>query len=162
MVGKRKPSSPWFHNERRRLRLEGPVRRAYPEFVRNRREGDSILAKTPSLSGLIYSGTLAVPDYPDRQVEILFPRGFTPERVEVRVDGPTESPHRYPDGTLCIWYPRDPAKRRWTERRGLVELIDLTAIHLFKEAWWRETDEWIGEEAPHSPVGAKTRSDVRS
>src|SRR2546422_7956217 len=24
--------------------------------------------------------------------------------------------------------------------------------HLFREAWWRETDEWLGPEAPHAPA----------
>jgi hypothetical protein len=26
----------------------------------------------------------------------------------------------------------------------------MIAEHLFKEAWWRERGEWIGEEYPHS------------
>jgi hypothetical protein len=24
-------------------------------------------------------------------------------------------------------------------------------VHLFKEAYWRETGEWLGPEAPHRP-----------
>jgi hypothetical protein len=27
----------------------------------------------------------------------------------------------------------------------------MAAEHLFKEAWWRENDEWLGEEHPHDP-----------
>jgi hypothetical protein len=30
-----------------------------------------------------------------------------------------------------------------------VALLDAIAIHLFKEAWWREHREWLGPEAPH-------------
>jgi hypothetical protein len=28
-------------------------------------------------------------------------------------------------------------------------LFGMIAEHLFKEAWWREHGEWLGEEYPH-------------
>ena len=28
----------------------------------------------------------------------------------------------------------------------------MIAEHLFKEAWWREHDEWLGEEYPHDEL----------
>jgi hypothetical protein len=34
----------------------------------------------------------------------------------------------------------------------VVELISQIKIHLFKEAYWRETGEWLGQEAPHEPL----------
>jgi len=27
----------------------------------------------------------------------------------------------------------------------------MVAAHLFEEAYWRETGEWLGDEAPHPP-----------
>ena len=86
----------------------------------------------------------------DRAVRIVF-AGFEPA---VFVDGPTASPHRYRNGSLCMWYPPDPPDRRWCFDDGLPELINHIALHLFREAWWRETGglnggEWCGDEAPH-------------
>jgi hypothetical protein len=85
-----------------------------------------------------------------------------PELTRVYADGPDESPHRYapapkdPRSSLCIWYPNDPPERRWVPQDGLLSLIEMTRIHLFKEAFWRETGEWLGEEAPHQiPSGGK-------
>lgn len=67
----------------------------------------------------------------------------------VLVDGPTTSPHRYDDGSLCMWHPNDPSAHRWLPEDGLLDLLDATADHLFREAWWRDHDEWLGPEAPH-------------
>ena len=48
-----------------------------------------------------------------------------------------------------MWYPHDPIDRRWVFEDGLLDLIGLVIAHLFWEAWWRETGEWLGEEVPH-------------
>ena len=34
-------------------------------------------------------------------------------------------------------------------RDGLLTLIEMAPVHLFKEAWYRETGEWLGEEVSH-------------
>ena len=71
---------------------------------------------------------------------------------EVFADGPTDSPHRYADRgrtELCLWLPGDELERRWRVEDGLLALFGIATHHLFKEAWWRETGEWLGEEAPH-------------
>jgi hypothetical protein len=67
----------------------------------------------------------------------------------IRVDGPPDSRHRFADGTLCVWDWRGPVHERWEFRDGLLHLIGLAVEHLFKEAWWRENQEWLGPEAPH-------------
>ncbi len=67
----------------------------------------------------------------------------------IRADGPSDSPHRYADGSLCIWDWRGPAHQRWEVRDGLLHLVGLVEVHLFKESWWRENREWLGPEAPH-------------
>jgi hypothetical protein len=67
----------------------------------------------------------------------------------VLVDGPKDSPHRFGDRSLCMWHPRDPFDQRWVFQDGLVALLGYVIAHLFREAWWRETGEWLGPEAGH-------------
>jgi hypothetical protein len=55
-----------------------------------------------------------------------------------RADGPRESPHRYPDGSLCMWYPQDPPEQKWVFDDGLLALLNYIQAHLFREAWWGE------------------------
>lgn len=40
---------------------------------------------------------------------------------------------------------------RWTLRDGLASLIDLTRVHLVKEAWWRATTQWSEYEKHTQP-----------
>lgn len=90
---------------------------------------------------------LQVPHNEPRNVEIVFEnRSYTPR---ILADGPSESPHRWPDGSLCLWHPKAPIEKRWDFEDGLLVLINLVQAHLFREAWWRENGEWLGPEAPH-------------
>ncbi len=72
------------------------------------------------------------------------------------------SKHRNPDGSLCLYYPRDPIERRWHSELGLATLLELIAEHLFAEVRWRSTGgdnggEWVLDEAPHGfPIGPRT------
>lgn len=90
----------------------------------------------------------------------LTPTGLEPQRVtiEFAANGPDApyiyvagpgSPHRYDDGSLCIWYPHDPPSRRWHWHDGGAALAAHICAHLIREAWWRQTGEWVGEEVPH-------------
>ena len=99
--------------------------------------------------GRRYALDIQVPFYEEvRHVTIDFPTRSAVVPT-IRADGPTESPHRYPDGAICIWYPWDPSAERWVVTDGLLHLIRLVEVHLFREAWWREHHEWLGPEAPH-------------
>lgn len=61
-----------------------------------------------------------------------------------------ESPHRMPDDSLCLFHPSDPVERRWTADKGLDELLNLAARHLFAEDYWRSSNHhWPFDEAPH-------------
>jgi len=85
--------------------------------------------------------------HPPRHVRIVFAGiGSVPF---VYVDGPAESPHRYSDGSLCMWYPYDPESSRWTRREGAAALLGHITAHLIREEWWRKTGEWVGDEAAH-------------
>ena len=105
--------------------------------------------------GYEYRGTLAVSDYEPRKVHIRF-NGMA-NVPWVFADGPRESPHRYPNDSLCMWYPDDRIEQRWVFEDGLLALMGLIMAHLFKEAWWRETGEWLGEEVQH---GAQSKEQL--
>jgi hypothetical protein len=54
--------------------------------------------------------------------------------------------HAYGHSSLCMWYPSDPPEKKWRRADGLLKLIDTAVQHLFKEYYFRETGEWLGEE----------------
>jgi hypothetical protein len=85
---------------------------------------------------------------PSRHVQIFF-KSFIPH---VFVDGPVESPHRFADGGLCMWYPEDPPERKWKRRDGGGVLVADISAHLVKEEWWRMTGEWPGGEVRHGRI----------
>lgn len=92
--------------------------------------------------------TVAPPGIEPREVTIVFTAG-SPEVPRVFVDGPEESPHRYGDGALCMWWPYDGPDRRWLRRDCPIALLGHVVAHLIREEWWRRTGEWAGDEAPH-------------
>jgi hypothetical protein len=114
---------------------------AYPDAKR-RRQGEHADE---------YTATVPVSGYASCRVTVVIDRR-SPELARVYADGTTFSPHRHPGRNrteLCIWHPYDPPDRRWTADEGVAVLLGMAAVHLFKEAWWRDTREWLGEEAPH-------------
>ncbi len=140
------PPATWPGTVAERLGFERGARAAFPTLTGcpRRRSGRG---------GFIYTVTINVPFYEPRSVTIRFrSRSKLPY---VTVDGPPDSPHRFDDGTLCMWFPGDPAENVWTFDRGLLDLLDTIVGHLFREAWWRETGEWLGPEVPHRPTHAR-------
>ena len=137
---RRKPQ-PWYTDIRARLRFEREARARYPDLTCAGGRGRG--------ARITYGITVMIPEYGERRVCISLINGFEPFGAEIRADGPSDSPHRFADGCLCIWYPSDPDDRKWVGGDGLAELIAHVRIHLFKEAYWRETGEWLGPEAPH-------------
>ena len=129
---------PKYRNFVARQKLELGVRHQFPE-----------LRSTRIRRGYEYRVTVPVPHYEARGIRIRF--NGNSEVPSVFADGPEESPHRYPDGSLCMWYPEDPIDHTWVFDDGLLHLIGLAMAHLFREAWWRETGEWVGEEVSHVP-----------
>lgn len=145
MAGTPAPPWSWLEDMPRRARIETGARKAHPRIRYRRCQGRSGPIHT-------YEATLDVPGYEPRRVSVEFwyPHVNTPR---IFADGPPGSPHRYGErsGTrLCVWFPSDPAERRWVPDDGLLSLFGMVAEHLFKEAYWRETGVWLGEEAPHS------------
>ena len=130
---------PWYGRFRDRLRFEGAARMNV-----------SGLRSRPRRPGRGWQYVLSVdpPGCPTTTVRIDFALP-SPHVPRVTVDGPTDSPHRYEDNSLCMWYPRDPIDRRWTFSDGLIQLIGLIQVHLIREHLWRRTGRWYGDEAPH-------------
>ena len=127
-----------------RYRLVAPARSAFPTLKERRVQGSGTVT-------YVFTLTMPVPNYESRQVRIEF-RQWLHAAPRVLVDGPTDSPHRYRDQgarSLCLWYPQDGPERRWVPEDGLLHLIGMIESHLFKEAYWREHGEWLGEEGPH-------------
>lgn len=98
--------------------------------------------------GFSVSLTLEPLGVPSHHVTITFSRG-APTDPKVAVDGSTDSPHRYSDATLCMWYPTDPPERRWNLSDGAGALVANIAAHLIREEWYRNTGEWLGDEVRH-------------
>jgi hypothetical protein len=65
---------------------------------------------------------------------------------------PRWSPHRYNKGALCMWHPKDSRAKRWVPTDGLPALLAYVRVHLVREAWWRDTGEWVGTEAMHADL----------
>jgi len=140
-----KSHGPWWGNEVERLAFERNVAEHYPNVRR----------QTGSLGGdraFVYRSTIVVPFYEARRVEIFFTRGRFRSSPIILADGSPSSPHRFSGFAgrrLCVWHPDDPAAERWVWEDGLLQLLSLTMLHLFREAWWRVTDEWLGPQTPH-------------
>jgi hypothetical protein len=133
----------WYDDFRYRLRFEGEVRHAYPS-IHSSRTGKG---KT---GAIVYTLTVTVPEFEQRRViRIKLANRRRPRLLLLTANGPTASPHRYADGHLCMWYPRDPPELVWGPEDGLVALVQCARVHLFREAYWRRYRVWPGPEAPH-------------
>lgn len=130
---------PWFEVPAARIAFLHQLR----ELAEVRRGGDGKYS-----GGLVVSFTLTPQGVASRRVTVRF-RPRSPESPNVYVDGPNNSPHRYDDGSLCMWFPRDPPEMRWTPKAGAADLVTRIAVHLIKEEWFRRTGEWVGEEVQH-------------
>ncbi len=113
-----------------------------------------IMRTSPHRKGcFVINVAVMVPGMGKVRVSLIFPLD-RPEAVAVYAAGPNHSPHRYRDGALCMWFPRDDASRRWTADDGPVNLLGHAIAHLAREEWWRRTGEWVGDEVPHGEVSS--------
>jgi hypothetical protein len=96
-----------------------------------------------------------------RRLVVICPGRPSRVRPIVMADGPTRSRHRFywaRPSSLCVYYAPDHEGLRWTLKDGLVTLVDLSRVHLIKEAWWRVTGEWEGYEVhTRSPAGTEQK-----
>ncbi len=92
---------------------------------------------------LVYTLNIPLPDQSKTQLVTIKVTGGDPR---VFAHGIKDLRHVNGDGSLCLWYPTDSSERRWTHNKGLVSLLDLVALHLYKESIFKETGVWLGEE----------------
>lgn len=130
------------------LEFERGVRSVYPDIKsRNYCDGYNLLRE--------YKLKMDVKHYDvSKGVTILFCR-YKELDPKVLVKDSLRYKHIYQDGSLCMWYPKDPEEMRWVFQDGLLGLLKMIEDHLFKEAWWAENkgtekEEWLGLEVHHS------------
>ena len=139
-------TSKWFPpGEREKpLRQRAAVMGAFPHFA----------WRVTRAGGLKWRGTLQpTPESPVYDVRIVHEPNVTPQ---VFVDRPVlrrDARHRYPDGSLCLYWPNE---WRWSPRESLaVTTIPWAALWLYYYELWCLTGEWLGPSSPHGPAAKK-------
>jgi hypothetical protein len=100
--------------------------------------------------GVEWKGTLQpTPDSPVYEVRVV----HEPDRIpRVYVERPairSDAWHRYPDGSLCLYWPDEWV---WTAHESLVAtIIPWAAFWLYYYELWVVTGEWLGPSSPHRP-----------
>lgn len=95
---------------------------------------------------LIYTVNVKLPDRSRTQLVTI---EVTGRGAKVTAHGLSDLRHVNGDGSLCLWHPTDLSSRRWTPNKGLVSLLDLVALHLYKEDRFKVTGVWLGDEVHH-------------
>ena len=143
-IGKRS-GGPWYSSFHKCQIFERGAADEYPSLTaKNQRKGKKLWREYRvkyCLQEFHVARSVSIKMYPN-----------TDGRPLVKVDGPEDSPHRYDNGELCMWYPTAPKTERWVFSDGLLHLLVMIEAHLFREAWWRETEEWLGPELPHGKI----------
>jgi hypothetical protein len=69
---------------------------------------------------------------------------------EVQVLSPEireDAPHRYSNGSLCLYYPKDGS---WTLDNMVAEIVPWAAVWLYCYELWLTDGRWYREESPHT------------
>lgn len=114
------------------------MRRHFPYFTYRREKN------VPTWCGTLQP-TETSPAY---VVKVSYRQPKTPKANVLSPPLQADTPHRYPDGSLCLYYPRD---RSWSPARLIAEtIVPWTALWLRFYELWLGTGQWYGPEAPHS------------
>jgi hypothetical protein len=118
----------WWKDRRTRTTFERGAS-AIARFLRGKETSD----------GFEYRLFLPIEDLGAPQITIQFP---STEPTIPKVYSPPlgGSPHRYPDGSMCLWYPNHPRSQRWEFDDGLYQLLLMAGAHLAREDLWRRSD----------------------
>lgn len=86
---------------------------------------------------------------PSYKVRISYSEG---RRPKVFVEAPeldAAAPHRYPDGSLCLFHP---TIFQWSDGKHLIAktIVPWTATWLYFYEVWQKLGVWLGPEAPHT------------
>lgn len=119
------------------VRQIGAMREAFPQFT-----------PSPSRGGIIWRGSLRPTiDSPVYNMVILHPFDRTPNVQVARPRIDPRAPHRYPDGSLCLYWPEE---WRWSPKERLADsIVPWAALWLYYYEIWLITDQWLGPSSPH-------------
>ncbi len=123
--------------------------------------GTQIMHMKKSFPSLTYSrshseqhwiGDLKPSKYSDSYtIKIKYRGNFAPKAFVLNPILRQDRPHKYPDGSLCLYFPRE---QKWkAEWLIAVKFVPWICEYLYFYECWLETGVWYGEEAPHK--GAK-------
>ncbi len=96
-------------------------------------------------------------DSPAYRVKLTYRLPRSPQVWVTRPVLHPDAPHRYQDGSLCLYYPRD---GDWHAGRFIAETIVPWAAEwlFYYEAWLLDPERrWLGSEAPHGPLKRPAR-----
>jgi hypothetical protein len=86
-------------------------------------------------------------------VSVLHEPNRTPKVRVLRPSIRLNAPHRYGDGSLCLYWPQE---WRWNPRESLAAtILPWTALWLYYYELWLVTDEWLGPSSPHQNGGKR-------
>lgn len=81
------------------------------------------------------------------QVRITYSPPKPPKVIIIDPPPRTDAPHRYADGSLCLYFPKDGS---WTPYHFIADtIVPWTALWLYCYQLWCDTGKWFGPEAPH-------------
>src|SRR4051794_29525737 len=115
--------TPFGSDVARQLAFEADARR---HSVIPERDCDSVV--------VTYRFSIDVPVHHDERSLIAVVGESVPGGVNVKIDGPVCSRHRFVDGSLCMWWGRDSDAARWCIDDGLLSLIGHIKLHAWCEA----------------------------
>jgi hypothetical protein len=114
------------------------IRCRFPQFKYSRKRGGWIGTLTPTAQS------------PQYLVRIVYQLNKKPKVEVIRPEIRTNAPHRFSDGSLCLYYDPDGS---WHSGLHLAEtIIPWTAEWLYFYEQWLATGQWYGPAAPHSPA----------
>ena len=92
---------------------------------------------------------------PEYVVEVQYRGKRAPRAIVRRPEIDPAAPHRYADGSLCLYYPCD---WHWTGEKNIAHtIVPWTAFWLYCYEHWQEDGEWYNDEAPHERTKRQTR-----
>lgn len=83
------------------------------------------------------------------EISIAYRLGGVPKARVLKPSVQPETPHRYGDGSLCLYWP---AEWNWRGDRLIAQtIVPWTSHWLYLYELWQVTGEWLGPSAPHTP-----------
>ena len=90
------------------------------------------------------------------EISVAYRLGGVPKARVLKPAIQPAAPHRYGDGSLCLYWP---VEWDWRGDRLIAEtIVPWTSHWLYLYELWQVTGEWLGPSAPHAPQ-VKERGD---